>query len=94
MGRKKRSWQAQRSRWNRSALALLCFWCGLPLVFVALAVSPTVPIGLTPKWQLYAETLAADEPGPVSREGTYVQARFSRHRICLGPLEVRYSYPE
>jgi len=65
---------------------LLGFW------LLAFSLTPKAASAqLTPNWRLSWEALSQDEPCPTPQGGTYCDATLSRRRVCLGPVEVRYS---
>jgi hypothetical protein len=87
------STRANAALW-RTAL-VLTFGLPLALAVVALAgplrYSPAVAVRMAPKWELSYQTLAQDDWYPTPREG-YCDASLVKRRLCVGPVEVRYSY--
>jgi hypothetical protein len=47
---------------------------------------------LMPNWRLSWDSLAQDDVCPTPPAGTYCDATLARRRLCVGPLEVRYSF--
>jgi hypothetical protein len=77
---------------------VLALVCGVPALLAFLAVAaPAVAtpaaasIEVTPQWQLRWEALGSDDRCPTPRDG-YCDASLARRRLCMGSLELRYSY--
>jgi len=72
--------------------------CGIPGLLAVLGVGgpalmmpAAASLEVTPRWQVAWETLTYEDRCPTPRDG-YCEATLSRQRLCLGPLELRYSY--
>lgn len=78
-----------------TTLALIC---GVPalLAFLsvaapALAMPAAASLEVSPHWGLRWDTLSYEARCPTPPDG-YCDASLARRRLCLGPLELRYSY--
>ncbi|MGV3720280.1 MAG: hypothetical protein ACO1SX_05155 [Actinomycetota bacterium] len=77
---------------------VLALICGVPALLAfpvvaapALAAPAAASLEATPQWQVRWDALSSDDRCPTPRDG-FCDASLARRRLCLGPLELRYSY--